>query len=88
MSKKVTIYSDNTIAVDGKITGYSVSQRSEGTVVCAWHNNGYPRPVDLGDQVRMPKRRYTLSAAAGRAEFDRDFLALWVAGKEARDAGF
>lgn len=79
MSKTVTIFSDNTITVDHTITGYMVAQSPEGTVVRAWHNNGRPLPVDLGQDVRMPKQRYVLSSAAGRAEFDRDFLALWDA---------
>lgn len=77
MTKAVTIYSDNTIGVGSTITGYKVSQEGGGTKVRAWHNNGYARPVDLGEEVLMPKARYTLSSQAGRAEFDRDFLAAW-----------
>lgn len=74
---QVTIYSDNTITVGSQITGYQVSQRDAGTIVRKWHNNGRPQPKDLGDVVRMPQARYTLSSQAGLDQFKADFLAIW-----------
>jgi hypothetical protein len=82
----VTIYSDNTIGVGSTITGYWVRQESDGTKVRAWTNNGRPRPVDLGEEVKMPRDRYTLSTKAGSEEFAADFLKVWNLGLQIEDA--
>lgn len=79
MSTIVTIHSDNTISVGATITGYCVMQRSTGTSVERWHNNGHPAPRNLGDIVTLPRSGYSLSSQAGRAAFDADFLAAWDA---------
>ena len=74
----VIIHSDNSISVDSIITGYMALQTPSGTRVQAWANNGRPRPVDLGDEVAMPKNRYALSTDAGSDEFKNDFLAVLI----------
>lgn len=58
---KVTISTDNSISINGKITGYSVYQTQTGTVVRKNHNNGYPYPKEFGNVIELPKNRYTLS---------------------------
>ena len=81
MNMNVTINADSTVSIGGTITGYCVRQDSDGTQVVGWHNNGYPRPLDLGDQVKLPKARYALSSPADRAEFDEALLAAWAVAK-------
>lgn len=73
----LTIYTNNTISVGTTITGYYVVQEQHGTKVRAWHNNGYPLPRDFGQEIAMPRQRYTLSSVSGKAEFERDFLEIW-----------
>lgn len=73
----VTIFSDGTISVGQTITGYCVAQTSAGTRVLAWHNNGRARPRDLGAEMQLPRRRYTLSSPQGLAQFAEDFIRLW-----------
>lgn len=75
--QEVIIYSNNHISIDGKTTGYTVSQMKEGTIVAKTTNNGYPLPKDLGDVVELPQKRYALSHKDGRADFDKDLLAVW-----------
>jgi hypothetical protein len=83
---EVIIYTDGTIAVGTTITGYWVEQDSEGTRVRAFANQAHARPVDLGEEVRMPKDRYTLSTDAGSAQFSADFFELWNLAKQIEDA--
>jgi hypothetical protein len=73
----MTIYSDNSIELDGKKTALRVTQRSSGTVVySADHGGENYREYD------MPHQRYSLShdkpasGAAGRAQFESDIRAL------------
>lgn len=75
----VTIFADGTINIGSTITGYCVSQKPQGTKVVAWHNNGHTRPRDMGTELKLPQKRYTLSSEGGRAQFDADFLAAWNA---------
>jgi hypothetical protein len=75
--QEVTIYSNNHISINGKTTGYTVSQMQEGTIVAKTNNNGYPLPKDLGDVVELPQKRYALSHKEGKAAFDKDLLAIW-----------
>jgi hypothetical protein len=75
----ITIWSDSTISVGSTITGYRVTQEPDGTKVRAWSNNGIKRPVDLGEEIKLPANRYTLSTDAGLAQFKADFLKVWGA---------
>lgn len=78
----IKIHSDNSISFGSIITGYVVLQTPDGTLVEAWSNNGFSRPVDLGENVPMPKNRYALSTDAGAEEFKADFLVEYALSSE------
>jgi hypothetical protein len=73
----IAIYADNSINIGSKITGYAVKQEQAGTKVYKHANNGLS--VSGPDVLGLPKQRYTLSTADGKAEFERDFLAAYNA---------
>jgi hypothetical protein len=73
----IKIYADNSISVGTKVTGYAVKQEQEGTKVYKHANNG--EAITGPDVLGLPKQRYTLSTADGKAEFERDFLAAYNA---------
>jgi hypothetical protein len=83
---EVIIYTDGTIAVGTTITGYWVEQDPERTRVRAFANQAHARPVDLGEEVMMPKDRYTLSTDIGEGQFSADFLEIWNLAKQIKDA--
>jgi hypothetical protein len=71
----MTIHSDNSIFIDGKNTGLRVAQARYGTVVYSTDGTNYLEHL-------MPHARYSLahdapaSGAAGRAQFEKDILAM------------
>lgn len=73
---RVTIYADDTIAVDGSMC-WHVRQEREGTRV--WRKSRDGRAVY--EPIELPRNRYSLatdrpaSGNPGRADFERDFLA-------------
>ena len=84
---RITIFSNETISIDGRPTGYRVRQATTGTVVERHANNGAVPPVDLGSTVFMPSRRYALSCrdcaplsgVANFNKFESELLEIWDA---------
>ena len=69
----IEIYTDNSIAIDGKKTGLKVTQNQCGTVVYQ------PEPYK---EFQLPNKRYSLahdkpiSGAPGRKQFETDIKEL------------
>jgi hypothetical protein len=84
---RITIFSNETISIDGRFTGYRVRQTPTGTVVERHANNGAVPPVDLGATITMPRTRYALSCrdcaplsgVANFNKFESDLLEIWDA---------
>jgi hypothetical protein len=84
---RITIFSNDTISIDRRFTGYRVRQTPTGTVVERHAANGAVLPVDLGATITMPSRRYALSCrdcaplsgAANFNKFESDLLEIWDA---------
>ena len=77
------IAANGRISINGHFTGLGVTQSKEGTVV--YTAETYNRFTNEGRKYKthpMPQARYSLahnkpaSGAAGRADFERDLLAL------------
>tara|TARA_R110000824_G_scaffold26873_1_gene91841 strand:+ start:686 stop:1033 length:348 start_codon:yes stop_codon:yes gene_type:complete len=66
------------IALDGKPTGFGVTQAKAGTEVYALTGIDAPR-LSLGASIQLPKVRYSLASPARRLEFNRDFIATFEA---------
>ena len=84
---RITIFSNETISIDGRPTGYRVRQATTGTVVERHSNNGAVPPVDLGATITMPRTRYALSCrdcaplsgVANFNKFESELLEIWDA---------
>ena len=84
---RISIFSNETISIDGRPTGYRVRQATTGTVVERHSANGAVLPVDLGATITMPRTRYALSCRdcaplSGVANFDKfasELLEIWDA---------
>ncbi len=84
---RISIFSNETIRIDGRSTGYRVRQTTAGTAVERHAANGAVLPVDLGATIPMPRTRYALSCRdcaplSGVANFNKftsDLLEIWDA---------
>ena len=84
---RITIFSNETISIDGRSTGYRVQQTTAGTVVERHAAHGAVLPVDLGAAITMPRTRYALSCrdcaplsgVANLNKFESDLLEIWDA---------
>ena len=89
-TQRITIFTNESIYIDGRPTGYRVSQTTAGTIVERHSINGDEIPVDLGDTVPMPNTRYALSCRdciplsgiPNLNDFESDLLKTWDAGME------
>jgi hypothetical protein len=79
----VTLYVNNSLAIDSRPTGYYVDQQRGGTKVLRCGAGCLGSATDLGPEIVLDAQRYTLSSPEGRAAFDADFLAAFEAAKAA-----
>tara|TARA_R110000822_G_scaffold6475_3_gene27416 strand:- start:407 stop:832 length:426 start_codon:yes stop_codon:yes gene_type:complete len=81
LSRTVVVYESGQITLDGQPTGFGVTQAASGTLVYALVGIDSPSRSDLGAQIQLPKRRYSLACPTRRLEFDRDFIATFEAAR-------
>lgn len=67
----IQIDTTNRIILNGQPTGLAVIQHLGGSTICRLKTSTTPF-----DEIKMPKRRYTLSTEAGQAEFEADIKAI------------
>ena len=78
MENRVVISTLRHIKLDGKPTGFGVTQADSGTLVYALSGIDAPR-LCLGSHLQLPKVRYSLASPSRRLEFNRDFIEIFEA---------